>query len=156
MFPFRWTSAKTPESLHSPSSFLKARLCAVGPVFCSLHCLHQNANCYVCVPTVWKGPVALHAKSLFGNPDGQKHGSFNQIPSETFISNEGRVVQWKDSGTNLFLQYFFLIIIPAHPNWKDWKHPSRRFADTPSHLSLPFLHHMPPPLTGHMCCSAVL
>lgn len=82
---------------HRPHSFKWSSELLVKRLFfffsCSPHCLHPHANCWACVPTVWKGPSAVYAKSLFGKPDGRQHGSLNQIPSETFISVEGQETQ---------------------------------------------------------------
>lgn len=116
-----------------------------------------------CVPTVWKGPAAVHAKSLFWRTRWAKNMAASiRFPLRHLSVMTGRKQEWNKP------LYILIICSAPSPNWNDGKitPPDDRRWRNLSVLYLcisllPSLHHAsppppPPPPTGHMCCSAVL
>ena len=170
---FKKTCTNNPELLYmwqTHSSERGLELLVKRPVLFSPRRLHQHANRSSCVPTVWKGPVAVYAKSLFWRTRWAKNMAASiRFPRRHLSVMKGRKQQWNKP------LYILIICSAPGPNWNDGKiTPSSVLPTTadewifPSCISafsfLPSLHHTspppppppPPPPTGHMCCSAVL
>lgn len=160
--PARTTQSYFTCDKHIPLSEA-SELLVKRPVLCSPRCLHQHANRRRCVPTVWKGPAAVHAKSLFWRTRWAKNMAASiRFPLRHLSVMTGRKQEWNKP------LYILIICSAPSPNWNDGKitpPDDRRWRNlSVLHLCislLPSLHHAsppppPPPPTGHMCCSAVL
>lgn len=110
-------------SLHLPNIFFKVRLGAAGQAPCFLFPSLSTSACQLlrmCANSLKRPKNSLCQESLW-QTRWQKHGSFNQIPSETFISYEGQKTverQWNKP--------ICILIICSAPgaNWNDWKQHS--------------------------------
>lgn len=103
--PARTTQSYFTCDKHIPLSEA-SELLVKRPVLCSPRCLHQHANRpAMCANSLKRPRSSSCQESLLANQMGEKHGSFNQIPSETFISYDGQKTRVEQ--TPLYSNYLF-------------------------------------------------
>lgn len=103
--PARTTQSYFTCDKHIPLSEA-SELLVKRPVLCSPRCLHQHANRpAMCANSLKRPRSSSCQESLLANQMGVKHGSFNQIPSETFISYDGQKTRVEQ--TPLYSNYLF-------------------------------------------------
>lgn len=150
-------------SLHSPN--IQVRLGAAGQVPCFLfpslspsacQLLSMCANCL-------KRPKSLLCQEPLWQTRWTKTW---QLQSDSLgdiyqLWRAGKTVEWQWNKT----LYILITSSAPCPNWNDWKQHSAltKTVNKASFctvsldlLPMPFLLHSSPPLTGRMCCSAVL
>lgn len=139
--PARTTQSYFTCDKHIPLSEA-SELLVKRPVLCSPRCLHQHANRRRCVPTVWKGPAAVHAKSLFWRTRWAKNMAASiRFPLRHLSVMTGRKQEWNKP------LYILIICSAPSPNWNDGKitpPDDRRWIKSFRPVSLHFSPAIPP------------